>query len=138
MGGLPSYGHQQLHLEFESFAVDFGRDIAIEAGEEVDDRQDGGDGGDALQAMLAGPTDVDLLPDGTLVIADKDNQCLRAVKDGKISTYAGQCGKKGYGGDGGDALKAQFNEPFGIGVGPDGTVYLADTMNHRIRAISPK
>ncbi len=66
----------------------------------------GGDGGDALQAMLAGPTDVDLLPDGTLIIADKDNQCLRAVKDGKISTYAGQCGKKGYGGDGGDALKA--------------------------------
>ena len=33
-------------MEFESFAVDFGRDIAIEAGEEVDDRQDGGDGGE--------------------------------------------------------------------------------------------
>jgi sugar lactone lactonase YvrE len=97
-----------------------------------------GDGGDALQAALNGPTDVDLLPDGALVIADKDNQCLRAVKNGKISTYAGQCGKKGYGGDGSDALTALFNEPYGFGVGPDGTVYLADTMNQRIRSISTR
>ncbi len=97
-----------------------------------------GDGGDAKAAQLNGPTDVDQLPDGTLLIADKDNHCIRAVRDGKISTFAGQCGKQGFAGDGGAAEQAKFNQPFGIGVGPDGTVYVADTWNQRLRAITPK
>lgn len=97
-----------------------------------------GDGGDAKAAQLNGPTDVDMLPDGTLLIADKDNHCIRAVKDGKISTYAGVCGQKGYAGDGGAAEKALLHEPFGIGVAPDGTLYIADTLNDRVRSVTPK
>lgn len=97
-----------------------------------------GDGDDALKAQLSGPTDVDIMADGAILIADKDNHCIRIVKDGKIGTFAGTCGKKGYGGDGAAAEKALLNEPFGIGIGPDGTVYIADTLNDRVRLVTPK
>ncbi len=97
-----------------------------------------GDGGDALAAQLNGPTDVDVLPDGSILIADKDNHCIRVVKDGKIATFAGTCGTKGFAGDGAAAEKALLNQPFGIGVAPDGTVYIADTLNDRVRVVTPK
>ena len=97
-----------------------------------------GDGGDALVAELNGPTDVDVMADGSILIADKDNHCIRIVTGGKISTFAGTCGTKGFGGDGGPAEKSLLHEPFGIGIGPDGTVYIADTLNDRVRAVTPK
>ena len=98
----------------------------------------GGDGDDALKAQLNGPTDVDVMADGSILIADKDNHCIRIIKDGKIATFAGTCGTKGFGGDGGAAEKSLLNQPFGIGVGKDGTVYIADTLNDRVRAVTPK
>ena len=95
-----------------------------------------GDGGDAKLAKLNNPTDVAVLDDGAILIADKENHCIRIVKDGKIDTFAGQCGKFGFAGDGGDARKAKMYRPFGISVGPDGSVYVADTFNHRMRMIT--
>ena len=96
-----------------------------------------GDGDDALKAQLNGPTDVDVTADGAILIADKDNHCIRIVRDGKISTFAGTCGKKGFGGDGGPATKSLLHEPFGLGIGKDGSVYIADTLNDRVRVVSP-
>lgn len=51
-----------------------------------------------------------------------------------ISTVAGT-GKAGFGGDGGPGAFADVNAPQGIALGPDGSVYFADTQNHRIRKI---
>ncbi len=52
----------------------------------------------------------------------------------KITTFAGT-GTAGYSGDGGPATKAQLDQPFGIGRGPDGALYICDTNNHLIRKV---
>jgi len=96
-----------------------------------------GDGGEATAAQLNNPTDVDMLPDGGLLIADKENHCIRVVRDGKIATFAGICGKRGFAGDGGAAKAAKLDRPYGIHVDGGGTVYIADTHNHRIRIVTP-
>jgi YVTN family beta-propeller protein len=53
---------------------------------------------------------------------------------GEIRTLAGD-GFAGFGGDGGLAIGAQFNEPFGVAVDPAGNTYIADLLNHRVRKV---
>ncbi|MEI7688069.1 MAG: hypothetical protein WCL32_23930 [Planctomycetota bacterium] len=60
----------------------------------------------------------------------------RVEADGKVTVLAGT-GKKGFSGDGGDALKAEFNGMHNLAVAPDGTIYLADTFNNCIRKYDP-
>ena len=104
----------------------------------VDEAQADGDNGPATEAHLARPTDLAIGPDGSLFIADTDNSCIRKVDaNGIITTVAGICGQQGYGGDGGDATKAKLARPFGIEVDKDGVLYIADTYNHRMRAVYP-
>ncbi len=52
----------------------------------------------------------------------------------EIYTLAGT-GQPGYSGDGGLAVEAQLNNPFGVVIGPDGHLYICDTGNHAIRKI---
>ena len=52
----------------------------------------------------------------------------------QIATFAGT-GQAGYAGDGGPATAARFDQPFGIVRGPDGALYICDTMNHLIRRV---
>src|SRR5215468_2130486 len=52
----------------------------------------------------------------------------------KIETFAG-AGQAGYAGDGGQATKARLDNPFGVARGPDGALYVCDSMNHAIRRI---
>jgi streptogramin lyase len=56
------------------------------------------------------------------------------LKSGLLKHIAGT-GQKGFTGDGGPADKATFNGPKGIAIGPDKSVYVADTENHAIRKI---
>ena len=71
----------------------------------------------------------------TLYVADQNNHRIRAVDlasaDKTVSTIAGN-GTPGHA-DGAGAA-AQFNEPLGLAIN-DGTLYVADHNNHRIRAI---
>jgi sugar lactone lactonase YvrE len=96
-----------------------------------------GDGMQATQASLAFPYDVRLDSKGNLYIADVFNHRVRKV-DGKgvISTVAGT-GVAGYSGDGGAAVKAQLNMPYGIIVDRDDNLLIADSDNNVIRKIGP-
>ncbi len=97
----------------------------------------GGDNGSGTQAQLDDPTGVAAGPDGTLYIADALNQRIRRVApDGTISTVAGT-GTAGFSGDNGPATQAELDDPTGVAVGPDGTLYIADTLNQRIRRVAP-
>jgi RHS repeat-associated protein len=76
--------------------------------------------------------------DGNLVIADAFNNCVRRVGvDGIIHTIAGTCGQAGFSGDGLAATGAKLNAPQDMALGPDGTLYVSDNGNARIRAIAP-
>jgi sugar lactone lactonase YvrE len=96
-----------------------------------------GDGGPATEAELQGPTDVAVAPSGNFYIADTHNSCVRKVDggNGKISTVAGRCGKRGFEGDGGPAEEALLNRPYGVTLDEEGNLYIADTHNHRIRVV---
>lgn len=95
-----------------------------------------GDDGPAIQARLLEPTGVAVDGDGNFYITDTGNQRVRKVDtNGIITTFAGS-GKRGYAGDGGPALEAQFNCPAGIAIDEeDGSVYVADKCNNRIRKV---
>ncbi len=96
-----------------------------------------GDGGLATQAQLNYPMDIAVGSDGSLYIADSMNSRIRRVgPDGIISTAAGN-GKEGFSGDGSPATQAQLFRPFGLAVGPDGSLYIADSYNGRIRRVAP-
>lgn len=52
-----------------------------------------------------------------------------------IDTFGG--GLRGFAGDGGNVRDARFMDPYGTAVGPDGSVYVADSGNARIRKVAP-
>lgn len=98
-----------------------------------------GDGGPASAATLNGPSAVAVDPAGNLYIADTFNSVIRIVTpDGTINTFAGN-GRFGFGGDGQAATSgdAAFAYPAGLALGSDGTLYIADSQNHRIRTVTP-
>lgn len=96
-----------------------------------------GDGGPATAAMLDTPMDVDVGSDGSVFIADQGNNRIRCVgPDGIITTVAGSA-NAGFAGDGGPATAARLNYPRSVAVGPDGTLYIADQGNFRIRRVAP-
>jgi RHS repeat-associated protein len=96
-----------------------------------------GDGWPATAARLSYPSGVAVGPDGSLYIADNGNYRIRRVgPDGIITTIAGN-GVHGFSGDGGPATVAQLSRPFGVAVGPDGSLYIADISDTRIRRVGP-
>ncbi|MDG4554467.1 MAG: RHS repeat-associated core domain-containing protein [Candidatus Competibacter sp.] len=94
-----------------------------------------GDGGPATLARLNYPDGIAVAADGSVFIAEANNNRIRRVgPDGIITTSAGT-GQKGYSGDGGPATQAQLGLPEGVAVAADGSVFIADTNNGRIRRI---
>jgi hypothetical protein len=96
-----------------------------------------GDGGDAKKATFKGPKGIRADAAGNLYVVDTENQAIRKIdaRTGIITTVAG--GQKGSGGDGGPASRAGLDRPHGCVVDPAGTLYIADTNNHRVRAVKP-
>lgn len=98
-----------------------------------------GDGGPAVAAALSGPGAVAFDRSGNLLIADSNNNCVRRVTaDGIIQTIAGQGGPDyGDSGDGGPALEAVMDYPYGLHVDAQGNIYVSDRGNHRVRVLKP-
>jgi sugar lactone lactonase YvrE len=98
----------------------------------------GGDGQAAGKATLNRPTGVTADLSGNIYFADSLNNRVRKVtssSSGIISTVAGN-GSSGFGGDGGPASAAQLNQPSGVAVDSMGNLFIADTLNDRIRQVS--
>jgi RHS repeat-associated protein len=94
-----------------------------------------GDGGPATQAQLSAANAIAVAPDGTVYIADA-NRIRRVRTDGTIETYAGSS-NSGFSGEGVLAINAEFCNPATLTVTQDGSLYIADMGNGRIRRIGP-
>jgi DNA-binding beta-propeller fold protein YncE len=94
-----------------------------------------GDGGPALSAGLQSPSDLLLDSMGNLYVVDPVNDRVRFIdaQTQNIKTIAGST--KGFGGDGGPAIRSRLDNPSGIAVDSDGNLYIAEFVNHRIRRV---
>ena len=92
-----------------------------------------GDGGDARLATMNGPKHLCFDLDGNVLIADTENHVIRQYRprDGKIVRLAGT-GKQGSKGLDGPPLELELNQPHGVCVHQDGTLYISDSSNHRV------
>jgi sugar lactone lactonase YvrE len=97
-----------------------------------------GDGGPAVSAALQAPNAVAVDTSGNVFIADTLNYCIRRVETatGVIQTTVGSS-LDGFFGDGRSVQLAAFGPVCGVAVDTAGRVYLADTLNHRIREAGP-
>ena len=98
-----------------------------------------GDGGPAAKARLDNPFDATFDAAGNLFFSDTNNQRVRRVdaKTGIITTVAG-CGKRGFAGDGGPAVAAEMDEPYGVKIGPAGDLFFVDRLNRRVRKVDAR
>jgi trimeric autotransporter adhesin len=86
---------------------------------------------------LADPRGVAVDRAGNLYIADTGNHRVRRVSPGSLVTTIAGDGTCCYSGDGGLALGAQLNQPWGLAVDANGNVYVADAGNNAIRILAP-
>ncbi|HFC10103.1 MAG TPA: TIGR03663 family protein [Chloroflexi bacterium] len=82
--------------------------------------------------QFQGPRGIAVAPDGSLYIADTRNHRIQHLSpDGKVLAVWGHFGDLAQGEEA--APPGTFNAPWDVAVGPDGSVYVADTWNHRIQ-----
>jgi len=76
-------------------------------------------------------------PNGNLYVADETlDEILERLPNGHFKVVAGT-GRAGFSGDGGQAPRAEINQPEGMAFAKDGTLYFADSANNRVRAVRP-
>jgi uncharacterized protein (TIGR03437 family) len=95
-----------------------------------------GDNGPALSAQFFNPIRIAVDQNDNLYITDYGNQSIRYVNNSSdfINSIAGN-GSLGYSGDGGNSVGAQLADPHDVVIDPSGNVYIADTLNARVRMI---
>jgi len=94
-----------------------------------------GDGGPAQDSTLSGPKGVSAASDGTLYLADTENQVVRRIDANKESIHLVAGTAKPGDGSEADPLKCPMNRPHGVFVDADGSIFIGDTEAHRVRVI---
>jgi len=99
--------------------------------------------GEAQIALFRAPSGIAVSPDGSAIfVSDTGNQLIRRIEDGRVTTFAGSIGELYDDGEpmggfrNGLAPYARFSLPRGIALA-NGTIYIADSGNHMIRAVTP-
>ena len=94
------------------------------------------DGVAATAAELNTPMGLAFDPSGNLLLSDTNNQRVREISAGVISTFAGT-GVAGTGQEGLTPVEMPLRGPRGVCTGRDGSVYIVDTDNHRVLVAPP-
>jgi streptogramin lyase len=94
-----------------------------------------GDGGPATAAQFDGPYDLRFAPNGDMYVADTGNNVIRRIDTaGMVSTVVGN-GMPLFAGDGGPASASSLRRPSAVIFDSDGSMWIADTSNHRVRRV---
>lgn len=101
--------------------------------------EDIGDGGPATSAQLEFAFAPVFDAEGNAFFSDMVHQRIRRVDhaSGVITSVAGN-GRRIYGGDGGPALAASMDSPRSIALGGDGSIYIADCNDFRVRVLTKR
>ncbi len=94
-----------------------------------------GDGGQATRATFSSVDAMALDADGNLYVGEYWGARIRKITPGGIITTFAGTGRGGSSGDGGPALQALINDPRGLAMGPDNTLYFGEP--NRVRKIAP-
>jgi uncharacterized protein (TIGR03437 family) len=95
-----------------------------------------GDKGTATSAIVQAPFALAIDSSGNLYFAQNSASTIRKVDTKGIITTVAGTGTSGFGGDGSTATSAQMNFPTGIAVDGSGNLYVADSLNLRVRKIA--
>jgi sugar lactone lactonase YvrE len=88
--------------------------------------------GALTEAKFSQPRGIALGADGSIFVSDTKNHTIRRILGDSVETVAGTAGIAGYANGAGEAVR--FDNPIAIAVGADGTLWVADMMNHTIRS----
>jgi DNA-binding beta-propeller fold protein YncE len=98
------------------------------------------DGIVAVESALENPVSLAVAADGVAYITEQHGARVLRLDDGWLEVYAGDAespGYEGWDGDGGPARDATMSQSIGLALADDGTLYIGDTRNERIRVVSP-
>ena len=96
-----------------------------------------GDSGPATEARIGSPSAIRFDGAGNLYFVDTSRHVVRKVDtDGIISTVIGN-GVRGFSQDGTAAVDASLDRPKGLAVSTNGTIYVSDSCNNRVRTLTP-
>lgn len=112
-----------------SFTLNADGVVSTIAGNGRQGRQDG----PALTATLSKPSSLCFNCDGGLLFVEEAGCTLRTLNNGIVATIIGEAGP---GFQDGNVRDAMIRSPRGVCQASDGTVYIADNGNHRIRRVS--
>jgi len=98
-----------------------------------------GDGGAAIDARFYLPAGVAVGADGNVYVADSNDHEVRVVTpQGRVTRFAGNgrtCSKALACGDGGQAVRARIDTPFGVAMAASGSVYVTDLEHNDVRKV---
>ena len=129
-GGLNSPRAVALNADGRLFIADFNNHLIRTASPDGTISTYAGDGtaafndGSTATAQFDVPADLAVRPNGSLLVADRDNHRIRSINAGNVSTFAG------------NGETEVLNQPFGIALAADGGVFVLDRSNQRIRLLS--